>query len=167
MTCHAWSTPTPPPAPTDVKREHLLFVALILAACRHQAPAAVVGTVEILMPYAFAPVIGDEGSAYFTLHNSGTESDTLIGISVPSAATAMLHGMKQDGNITRMVMLDILPIPANSEVRLAPGGIHLMLSGLAPVPRPGDTLQLKLVFARAGAVNLAVPVRAYGDAPGQ
>jgi copper(I)-binding protein len=150
-----------------MKPGHLLFAAILVAACRSRAPVAVAGTIEILNPFAFAPVIGDEGSAYFTLHNSGTEADTLVGISVPSAATAMLHGVMQDGNITRMVMLDILPIPSNSEVRLAPGGIHLMLSGLAPVPRPGDTLQLKLNFARAGAVNLAVPVHAYGDAPGQ
>jgi copper(I)-binding protein len=152
-----------------MRAAHLLPLALLglFAACRHTQPAAVAGTVEILAPYAFAPVIGDEGSAYFTMRNTGAEPDTLIGITVPTAATAMLHGQKQDGSVTRMVMLDALPLPPKAEVRLAPGGYHLMLTGLAPVPKPGDTLQLKLIFARAGAVNLPVPVHAYGDAPAQ
>lgn len=150
-------------------RRPLLVLALLgfLAGCRHPMPAVVAGAIEIRTPYAFAPVVGDEGSAYFTVRNTGTDPDTLIGVSVPAAASVMLHGQKKDGSITRMVMLDMLPIPAGSEVRLAPGGLHLMLGGLAPVPRPGDTLQLKLIFARAGAVNLAVPVHAYGDNPAE
>jgi len=145
----------------------LLAFSMSLAGCRHPMPVVVAGSIEILAPYAFAPVVGDEGSAYFTMRNTGTEPDTLIGVDVPAAASAMLHGQKQDGSITRMVMIDLLPIPAGAEVRLAPGGLHLMLSGLAPVPHPGDTLQLKLIFARAGAVNLAVPVHAYGDNPAE
>ena len=103
----------PRPAPTDLKRTQFPALALIglLAACHRPAPAAVAGPLEILVPYAFAPVIGDEGSAYFTVRNTGSEPDTLIGISAPTAATAMLHGQKQDGSIMRMVMLDALPVP--------------------------------------------------------
>lgn len=148
-------------------RPHTLVLLGLLAACRQPAPAAVAGAVEIRTPYAFAPLIGDEGSAYFTLRNTGSEPDTLISINAPTATTTMLHGQKKDGSITRMVMLDALPLPPKSAVRLAPGGLHLMLTGLAPVPKPGDSLQLKLIFARAGAVNLTIPVHAYGDGPAE
>jgi|SRR5882672_4870426 len=145
----------------------LLAASLLAAGCHAPAPVvARAGAIEISNPYAFAPVVGDEGSAYFTLKNGGTTADTLTGISAGSAM-AMLHDSRMDGSVVRMVRLDVLPLAAGALDSLAPGQKHLMLTGLDPAPHPGDTLRLHLTFAHAGSVDLAVPVFRYGERPGQ
>lgn len=144
-----------------------LVAVLSAAACHGPAPVvARAGAIEISRPYAFAPVVGDEGSAYFTLKNAGPAADTLTGISA-GHATAMLHGSNESNGVVRMVMLDALPIPAGAKDSLVPGQKHLMLTGLDPIPHPGDTLRLRLTFAHGGVVELAVPVFRYGDSPAQ
>ncbi|MEO8032061.1 MAG: copper chaperone PCu(A)C [Gemmatimonadota bacterium] len=145
----------------------LLALALLGIGC-HQPPAVVAraGNIEISHPYAFAPVIGDEGSAYFTMKNAGATADTLTGVSA-GKATAMLHGSRESGGVVRMVMLDILPLKPGETVALAVGQIHLMLTGLDPVPHPGDTLQLTLTFAHGGPATLGVPVYRYGESPAE
>ncbi|HTO73073.1 MAG TPA: copper chaperone PCu(A)C [Gemmatimonadales bacterium] len=145
------------------RRAELIVAALLVSACHAPPPVvARAGTIEISDPYAFAPVVGDEGSAYFTLKNVGTTDDTLTGISAGSGI-AMLHGSRQDGQVVSMVMLDNLPLPAGASDSLVPGQKHLMLTGLNPVPHPGDTLHLHLTFAKSGGADLAVPVYRYGE----
>jgi hypothetical protein len=43
-----------------------------------------------------------------------------------------------------------LRIPARSAVALAPGGLHLMMTGLKRPLRAGDRFPVTLIFARAG-----------------
>jgi hypothetical protein len=43
-----------------------------------------------------------------------------------------------------------LTIPARSAVALAPGGLHLMMTGLKRPLRAGDRFPVTLIFARAG-----------------
>lgn len=150
-----------------MRRPIELAAAALLAGCHSPPPvAARAGAIEISGPYAFAPVIGDEGSAYFTMQNTAARADTLMGITA-IGGTAMLHGSQEAGGVIRMVMLDVLPLPPGATVALATGKIHLMLTDLSPVPRPGDTLHLKLRFAHGGSTTLAVPVYRYGESPGQ
>jgi hypothetical protein len=145
----------------------LLAAALLVAGCRAPAPvAARAGEIVVTRPYAFAPVIGDEGSAYFSLRNEGKTADTLVNVRAGSGV-AMLHGSQTTSGVTRMVMLQSLPLPAHTSVALAIGQTHLMLTGLNPVPHPGDTIQLTLTFARGGTASVAVPVYKYGQGPGQ
>lgn len=149
-------------------RSHsLALIAVLLAGCRAPAPvAARAGTIEVVHPYAFAPLIGDESSAYFSLHNTGHIPDTLTAVTA-GHATAMLHASRDSGGVVRMVMLETLPIPGGATVTLAVGQIHLMLTGLNPAPHPGDTLELALTFAHGGVTTVAVPVYKYGEAPAE
>jgi len=145
----------------------LLGVALLMAGCRAPAPvAARAGEIVVTRPYAFAPLIGDEGSAYFSLRNEGKTADTLVSVRAGSG-TAMLHGSQTTNGVARMVMIQALPLPAHGSVSLEIGHTHLMLTGLNPVPHPGDTLQLTLTFARGGTASVAVPVYKYGEGPSQ
>ncbi|HKV73040.1 MAG TPA: copper chaperone PCu(A)C [Gemmatimonadales bacterium] len=149
------------------RRAELLALALVAVACRAPAPVVTrAGAIEVSHAYAFAPVIGDEGSAYFTMTNTAARDDTLTGVSVVGG-TAMLHGSQESGGVVRMTMLDVLPLPANATVALAVGKIHLMMTDLSPIPRPGDSLHLTLRFAHGGPAQVAVPVYRYGDSPEQ
>jgi copper(I)-binding protein len=45
---------------------------------------------------------------------------------------------------------------------LAPGGLHIMLSGLGEQLVEGNTLPLSLTFEHAGSIELEVPIKGMG-----
>ena len=51
-----------------------------------------------------------------------------------------------------------LAIPAGTGATLAPGGDHVMLSGLKAPLKPGDRLQLTFRFAAAGNRTVDVAI---------
>jgi copper(I)-binding protein len=65
-----------------------------------------------------------------------------------------------EGDTMRMREVDAIDLPAGREVRLEPGGLHLMLMGLKAPLKAGDKLSLTLRFERAGEVTLDVPISA-------
>jgi len=134
-----------------------VFLAVGLAA-----PALAVahdytlGALEISHPWA-RPSIGKTGAAYFTIKNNGA-ADRLTGIAADISAKVQLHDMEMDGNIMRMRKLDSLPLPAGETVKVAPGGLHIMLIGLTGPLKPGDTFPMRLTFEKAGTIEVSVAV---------
>ena len=49
--------------------------------------------------------------------------------------------------------------PAGGRLAFAPGGYHLMITGLHRALAAGDTLELDLVFAHAGTIVVQAAVR--------
>jgi copper(I)-binding protein len=142
-----------------------LLLLLATACSARGADVVSVGDLGVHSTFAFAPPTTSEAAGYFTVVNRGRRPDTLLTITAPIAAGAMLHGQAQDGGIVRMQPIEAPVIPAHDSLVLAPGSTHLMLMTLDHLPKPGDTIAVTLNFARAGAVTVALPVRAYGDAP--
>lgn len=156
-----------------------LLLLLALAACapgderaaaRDTAAAGAAATVfaeagALTITHAAAPApIGDRPAAlYFTVHNAGGAADTLVAIATPAAAHAMVHDQVARGGATVMAPVAALPIPAGATVRLAPGGLHVMLEERTGPLAVGDTLRATLTFRRAGSVAIAVPVVSYAD----
>lgn len=118
-------------------------------------------TVQIASPWvrATAPNAPAAGG-FLILHNTGDTADRLLSASTDAAGEVQIHEAGMDGGVMRMRELaDGLEIPAGETVELEPGGYHLML--MAP-PAPlvaGDTVQMQLVFERAGTVDVTFPVR--------
>lgn len=137
----------------------LLFL-VVLSACAHKGPPIQVGDA-----YAFEPVLGDVGAVYLTVTNSGTAPDTIVGVEVSGALVAMIHEQVAVGDRVEMRHVGPLPVPAGNTVVLAPGGFHVMIEGMARPPVAGDTLDLTVRFARAGALAVRAPVLAYGTEP--
>ncbi len=136
----------------------LAALLLALSACSGGPPAAsaVAGELHLSNGFAYEPIIPASGAAYVTITNDGATPDTLVGVSSPAAAGAMLHAASMGHLMT-------LPIPAGGTVALAPGGTHIMFSDFSQVPKAGDSLRVTFTFARTGSVTLALPVRKYGD----
>lgn len=144
----------------------LAVVAMFATACTAREPGVVAaGTLEVHGAFAFAPPTPSEAAGYFTVVNHGRATDTIVRITSPVAATAMLHSQVADGGMVRMQHMDAASIAPGDSLLLAPGGTHLMLMDLSQLPRPGDSIAVTLVFARAGSVTVMLPVRSYGDAP--
>jgi copper(I)-binding protein len=106
-------------------------------------------------------VAGLEGAAYLVIHNGNATDDALVGASSPSVVAVELHQTtaSTDGTVAMGPVAEI-PIPANGEVALEPGGYHLLLVDPAARFVPGEEVELTLTFAEAAPQTASVPVLA-------
>jgi cytochrome oxidase Cu insertion factor (SCO1/SenC/PrrC family)/copper(I)-binding protein len=112
------------------------------------------------------PARKDLGAVYLTVENTGRTDDALIGATAPTiGATVELHVTEQQGGTATMRQVDELPVPAGGELKLEPGGAHLMVMGLPEQLKPGDPLVLELRFREAGAIPVVVSVVPYTELP--
>jgi hypothetical protein len=123
------------------------------------------GTLEIDSPWARASVGTTRPSAaYVTIRNTGDRPERLIEVTTPVAGHAETHAMAHEGGMMKMRPAGPLEIPPEGELRLAPGGLHIMLMELKEPLEEGASLALTLVFETAGEVTVEVPVAAIGAA---
>jgi copper(I)-binding protein len=131
----------------------------------HAAPAeARAGAILITQPWSRAAMRGGSGAAFLTLRNTGASPDRLLGATTPAAGRVELHSMVRDGDVMRMREQPAIDLPPGQEVVLRPGGLHIMLLGLAQPLDRGATLPLTLRFERAGEVTVQLAVQAAGAA---
>jgi periplasmic copper chaperone A len=116
--------------------------------------AASIGAISILAP-RMTEARGSEGVAggYLTIRNTGAEADRLIGVSAAGLKSAELHSMSNDGGMMKMEKVVAIDVPAGGEVKLEPGGLHLMLFGAGGA---ADPLTVTLTFEKAGKVDVAL-----------
>lgn len=98
------------------------------------------------------------GATYVTVHNHGATEDRLIAAKTPRAAKAEIHTMLRLGNVIKMQKLDSVGIPSGGEIKLTPGGTHLMLFGLQEPLVAGEHFPLTLQFEKAGEVEVEVVI---------
>jgi hypothetical protein len=132
---------------------------LLLASCGGGEP-------DILVEKAWArETRAGQGQAavYLRIVNTGTADDRLLTAAARRASSATLHGTSDDGGIHRMRELDGLEIPAGSAADFAPGGRHIMLSGVTEPLQPGTSFPLILRFERSGERQVQVDVQRAGE----
>lgn len=123
------------------------------------------GDIQITAAWARAtPPRPPVGGAFLTVTNSGDKPDFLMGATSDVAKTVELHMHQQDGQVMRMVALSSIEVPAGRTVTFAPGGLHVMLIGLAAPLKDGGSFPLTLDFANAGKVTVSVDVKPVGAA---
>jgi copper(I)-binding protein len=82
----------------------------------------------------------------------------LVAVETPVAAKAELHMMSMEGGVMRMRPIGKLDLPAKTAVKLAPGGLHLMLTEVKRPLKTGDTVPLTLTIEAAGGTRSTVKV---------
>lgn len=87
---------------------------------------------------------GESSAVYLRVRNGGDSDVTIVSASTSAAAEAAFHRTVVEGEMARMEAVDNLRIPAGGTIDLAPGGRHIMLSGLAADLAPGSALTLRL-----------------------
>jgi copper(I)-binding protein len=102
-------------------------------------------------------------AAYLTVHNGGTEPVTIVGVSSPVAALAMIHETRLIGTQSTMRAREELVIAPGQTLRFAPGGLHVMLHALTGTLKPGD--QVPLLLLLKGGATLAVTAHVVPLAP--
>ena len=102
----------------------------------------------------------DVAAAYLTLHNAGSEPVVIVGVRSPAAAQAMIHETSVVNGQSTMRPHEQLQIAAGATVRLAPGGLHIMLHELRRALQPGEQVPLLLLLAGGGTLAVSARVRA-------
>jgi periplasmic copper chaperone A len=122
-----------------------------------------VGEVVINDPWVRAS-LGATGTsaAYMTIEVTGDHSDRLLGARSPLAEHAQLHAHVMDQGVARMRPVEAIEVAPGTPTVLAPGGLHIMLTGIQGKLTPGQTMPLELTFETAGKVELEVPVKGMG-----
>jgi hypothetical protein len=80
----------------------------------------------------------------------------LLSVSTAASNRSDLHGTLNEGGVMKMrAQSDRVPIPAGGKVSFAPGGLHVMFIGLKAAVQPGQMIKARLMFEKAGPVDVA------------
>ena len=110
-------------------------------------------------PFARSTPAGAKaGGAYLSIENKGKVADKLLSASSPKAGSVELHTMSMDGNVMRMRQIPAIDVAPGATVKLAPGGLHIMLQEIKQPLKKGEKFPMTLVFERAGEVKVEVVV---------
>ncbi|QWE17141.1 copper chaperone PCu(A)C [Polynucleobacter sp. AP-Nino-20-G2] len=144
----------------------LISISAAVFAVGAFAQNAKVGSVEIENAYTRATVPGQKvAGGFMKIENKGA-ADQLLYASSPVAGEVQLHEMSMEGQVMKMRQVKDIAVPAGGSVELKPGGFHLMFMNIKAPLTAGETVPVKLKFAKAGEVEVKVPVNAMGAGHG-
>lgn len=159
------SSLAPAPAPgvrRSLRRAAVLAAALAAGAAAHGHG----GSIHVDDAWSRElPPVSRNGAAYLSVRNAGATADALVGADTPVAARAEVHEHVMHGGVMRMQPVDALSLPPGETVRMAPGGLHLMLFDLKAPLRRGERFPVTLRFRDAPALEVQVEVRGPGGEP--
>lgn len=136
----------------------------LAAWCMGLASAAAVahGSSGIRVEHAWArfTVPGmSSGGVFLDLSNRSGRDDELLAAQSAAAQTVELHTHVREQGMMRMRPLPGgIALPQGSQVRLQPGGLHLMLMGLKKPLQAGEHITVTLTFRHAAPQTVSVPV---------
>lgn len=123
------------------------------------APAAAADAVTVRGAWARATVPGQAvGAAYMELRSAA--GAVVTAASSPAAQKTELHTMGIDQGVMRMRPVERIAVPAGGSVKLAPGGLHVMLVGLKQPLQAGQKVPLTLTVQDAAGQSSQVEVSA-------
>lgn len=139
-------------------RPALFLAAAALAAGVH-AQDHRAGGLHVMHPNTPVPGAGqDVIGVYLVIENASGAPDRLLSVRSEVAREAVLHVPAVAG--AGMHAAEGLAVLPNARTELSAGGPHIMLSGLERPLTAGERFPLRLVFERAGAVQVEVVVAA-------
>jgi periplasmic copper chaperone A len=145
-----------------------IFAFAALAAALFAAPAGAqevkAGGLVITQAWSRATPSGAKiAGGYLTIENKGATPDRLLGGSAEIAGKIEVHEMTMNNGVMTMRPLDKgLTIDPGKTVKLAPGGIHLMIMDLKAPFKQGEKVPVTLEFEKAGKVALSLEVLGVG-----
>lgn len=101
------------------------------------------------------------GAVYTTVQNAGEAADRIIGARSDAASSVMVHETVEENGVATMRHAEP-EIAAGATLEMKPGGLHIMLMGLAAPLVEGQTVGLTLTFEQAGDVPVEAAIGAIG-----
>lgn len=133
-----------------VKLGGVVLAAVIGVGAMGGARAADDAGIEIRDAWVRATVAGQPVAGAYVELRSTQKAATLTGVSSPAAKRAEIHEMKHVDGVMKMRQLKSLKLPVGTSVKLAPGGLHIMLFDPPKPLAAGSTIPLTFSFALPG-----------------
>lgn len=149
-----------------VKTKLIAALGALTAATLLAASAGAAESVKVEHAWVRAPAPGQKtAGAYVEL--TSARATALVAAASPAAARVELHSMTTEGGVMRMRALERIELPAGRTVRLAPGGLHIMLFDLKQPLKVGEKVALVLSLQTPGAspATLAVDAEVRATPP--
>jgi len=136
-----------------------LIIVTILAACA--APAAPAIGVEGAWGRV-SPTIAGSGAFYMVIKNTGGGEDRLTAVKSPACGMTEVHETvkNSDGTMGMNLVPEPVAIPANGQVELKSGGMHVMCMMIkADQFVSGNKVDLMMTFEKSGEQTVSVEIR--------
>jgi copper(I)-binding protein len=140
----------------------LLGGAALCAALASPALAARRAPPELSVSHAWIRWLpaGLPAAGYLQLSNRGDKPVELVNADSPGYySSVMLHRTVSKGGVSRMEEVERVAVPAHGDVRLAPGGYHIMLLNPKRTIKPGMHVPITLRFADGRDLTASFVVR--------
>jgi copper(I)-binding protein len=96
---------------------------------------------------------------YFTAQNNTRRDVAITAASSDACGMLMIHQSSNKGGMSSMDMMERVTIPANGQIRFAPGGYHLMCTGPTAKMKVGARVPVVLSLSDGTAVAVAFTVK--------
>lgn len=124
------------------------------------AAAGQADQLDIIDPYVrLAPPNAPATGAFMRLKNTGHTPIRLVKASNPNSKATELHDHIHDQGVMKMRQIPEIVIPAQGEVVLKPGGLHVMLIGMRAPLKEGDQVPIRLECEEGSSKEIQAPVR--------
>ncbi len=144
------------------------FTIFAATAATVLAHGYTVGDIEIGHPWSRATPDGAKvAGGYLTIRNTGAAPDRLVSGSFERAGRFEIHEMKvENGVMTMRPLGEGIEIAPGAELKLAPGGYHLMFMDLSARLSEGEKVKGTLTFEKAGSIEVEFAVEGMGARDG-
>ena len=103
---------------------------------------------------------------YFVLKNDSAQPVSLVAAAAPEDyGMVMVHQTRHENGMSRMAMVDEIPVPSKGQVDFQPGGYHIMLEQPRRDVAVGDKVQLALILKSGEKVLTTCEVKPAGSMP--
>lgn len=146
-----------------MKIRHFALAAALALGAQGAAQAAdfKVGHIEVEDLWVRASAPGQtNGAGYLEIENDAKTPDRLLSVSSPAAERVELHEVVTEKGVAQMrEVAQGVPVPADGEVKLRPGGYHVMFLKLKAPFAEGGKIPATLRFEQAGEVQVQFDVK--------
>ena len=144
-----------------------LAASLLVAAAATTSAIArdvQVGPIKIEQPWTRATPGGAKvAGGFLKITNTGTAPDRLVSATADVAGVVELHEMQMVDGVMKMRALGSgVELPPGKTVELKPGGYHIMFIDLKKPIVQAKPVAAKLVFEKAGTVDIEFAVAPIG-----
>ena len=127
-----------------------------------------VGQIEVDDLWVRASAPGQSnGAGYMDIDNDAKAEDRLLSVTSDAAERVELHTVQTENGVSKMRQVEGgIALPADTEVKLSPGGYHVMFIKLKAPFKDGATVPATLKFEKAGEVAVQFKVMPASHNPG-